>query len=173
MSGSVKPTGSRVASLADKLARPAASTPASGPELAPVRRVSPVEDSVAPVPVRPVGEGSKPGLRPVTVMVEVGLRERMRRVHDARGCSYRELILDAVEAGHPRLAELVAARGPVMQRGPLFTRVVTRPVAPVVVQVTVRMSGDEVAIIDSLIAESGAADRSALLNAVLADYLPE
>lgn len=107
----------------------------------------------------------------------VAVRARMQAVQSAHGTLYRDQVLDAIEEHVDELPDLVAAAtgGDTAVRGRLFERrpVQRRPRAEQRVQLTIGgFLPSQLSIIDELVVSTGAASRSALVNAALDAALP-
>ncbi|MEV5002390.1 hypothetical protein [Nocardioides sp. LML1-1-1.1] len=107
----------------------------------------------------------------------VTVRARMQKVQSELGTLYRDQVLDAIEETVDQLPGLVAAAvgGEAAVRGRLFERrpPQRRPQAEQRVQLTIGgFLSSQLAIIDELVVSSGAASRSALVNAALDAALP-
>ncbi len=84
-----------------------------------------------------------------------------------------DIVLDAIEATHDRLGDLLAAQRPKVERSALFVRTTT-PAAKSDepnVQLYLRLSADNVGVIDQLVDTHKAPSRSALIAAALNAYL--
>lgn len=107
----------------------------------------------------------------------VTVRARMQGVQSEHGTLYRDQVLDAIEETVDRLPALVAAAagGEAAVRGRLFERrpPQRRPQAEQRVQLTIGgFLPSQLTIIDELVVSTGAASRSALVNAALDAALP-
>jgi hypothetical protein len=110
----------------------------------------------------------------VYVTPEVFARaETYRRQH--KGRTNADVVLDALEACHERLGELLAAaHGPARPAGGLFPgRPATRRTPKHGVQLQFRPTQAQLAVIDRLVGEHHAASRSELVSAALDAFLPE
>lgn len=108
----------------------------------------------------------------------VAVRARMQAVQAEHGTLYRDQVLDAIEETVDELAGLVAsaAGGDVAVRGRLFERrpPQRRPQTEQRVQLTIGgFLPSQLTIIDDLVVSTGAASRSALVNAALDAALPQ
>lgn len=84
-------------------------------------------------------------------------------------------MLDAVERTHDQLPALLAARAPQPRRSALFSQA---PIAAATagsdpnVQVHLRTTTGNLAVLDQIVVDCGAGDRSRLIAAALDSYLP-
>jgi hypothetical protein len=112
---------------------------------------------------------------PVVVYLPVGVRDRLREYADAeQDRSYTDIVLDAIDETHDRLAELVAPARGNRPQGSLFKgreRARRRHDEPQV-QVSLRPSKNDLGVIDRLVREHRTGSRSALIAAALDNYLP-
>lgn len=102
------------------------------------------------------------------------LHARMQEQQRLTGANYRDQVLDAIEATHTDLPDLLAkVTAPVVQ-GSLFERLqTTAPDAEAKVQVTVRnFLPTQMAVIDQLVAQAGSS-RTELVTTALNHHLPE
>lgn len=174
---SFTPTGSGVTSLADKLSRrPPAHQPVDSHLSATVDKATKPQPRKA-APQRLDGRRtSDPGggaLRQITFLAPVDLRDRLRRRITAADVTMRDTLLDAVESQRAQLGDLIDRTRPQVRRGPLFTRRLRDTDRPVKVQISVRLAADEVRIIDQLVTEHDARDRSVLITAALEKHLAD
>ncbi len=141
----------------------ATETPASPP-------VAPTSTSAATAaPGRPAaGEGRLVLWTPETI------RARMQAEQRRSGRRYLDQVLDSIEATLEQLPDLVARSGEKAHvRGALFERVVETDHHDRRVQLTIRgVLDSQLAVIDQLVASTGAQSRSALVNAALDAHLP-
>jgi hypothetical protein len=131
----------------------------------------------APVPV-PVAEVADAGVAP-HVGVKASVCQIPARLLDpiadacrVQGLSHAQLIIAAIEGTYDRLGELI--RPPAAAGGSLFaarrgrvSRVDDGPLT----QFSFRMSGEDFAVLDRLVAQFGATSRAQLITAALAEYL--
>lgn len=111
---------------------------------------------------------------PITVYLPVSLRDRLRRHRQFVGHTLTTVVLDAVEAVHAELDELLAAHRPT-PAGTLFRhRAAPRATATAEpnVQVGLRPSSADLAVLDGLVSTYGAPNRSVLVAVALDRYLP-
>jgi hypothetical protein len=87
--------------------------------------------------------------------------------------SYGHVVLDAVEAAHRggRLSDLLADTRPQAAQTGLFPRLRPRSDAQPAVSVEIRLDARAVEILDQLVAEHHAENRTHLMVAALGDYL--
>lgn len=169
----------------------AAALGAPPPAPAPVRVVEqepdPEPQPVKIVPAKPAATKPKPPkkasrskpvsrMRPVTtaIYLPVSVRDRLKTAADQRGLTYTDVLLDAIDAVHDRLDELL---GDDRQRPShsLFRgrrRRTRQRRDEDQVQVTVRPTRDDLATIDSLVSQHSATSRSGMATTVLDAYLP-
>lgn len=134
----------------DVAPRPAPSTPSSGPR------------SQSAATVRPIGLSL-----PSSLLAQ--LRERAR----STGVTQPDLLMDAISATHEQLQDLVSpAQDAPVKDGMFLRRPSVRTVEPLAT-LTLRMLAPNVAVIDELVASTGASSRSALCSAALRHYLTE
>lgn len=108
----------------------------------------------------------------IIIYVQVGLRERLRQRRSRDGSTFGEIVLDAVEATHDQFDTLLAGAGPRTERSGLFVRSVkTAGNAEPHVQVYVRVTAENLDVLDGLVRRHRAPNRSALLAAALDAYL--
>jgi hypothetical protein len=117
---------------------------------------------------RPVGDDGTGVSLPLSVVA------RLRTFALAERASYTSVALDALEATHERLAELVKPSLPTPRSGPLFVGRAPRRAnhGEGHVQVNLRFSAEDLAVIDELWPTVGAPNRSAMLAAALDAHLP-
>lgn len=108
----------------------------------------------------------------VIAYVPVAVRERLQRATGTSGATNASIVLDAVDAIHSRLPELLRASAPARsEAGSLFApRPVHRRTGPHV-QVSMRAWSQDVAVLDDL-ARRHNTSRSALIAAALSAHLP-
>lgn len=97
------------------------------------------------------------------------IRSRMQAEQRLTGKRYLDQVLDAIEATYQVLPDLVAPpEEPAHVQGSIFERVVETEHAEHRVQLTIRgVLDSQLAVIDDLVASTGAGSRSALVNAAL------
>lgn len=171
----------RASSLAGKLAArppaPAPTTPAPPADTAPPakadkpkpRKPRPTEDAAPAVERTP--QRNSGAMRAVVVYVPTSLRERLRNAEG--GLSQTGVILAAISATHERLRALFTppdTTATALFRTPPSRRRRT-PTEPMV-QVTMRLPTDDIAVIDNLVATTGAPGRSVFITKALELYLP-
>lgn len=127
-------------------------------------------------PAPPIDPTATPSGR-LVLWTPVTVRARMQGVQSERGTLYRDQVLDAIEETVDRLPRLIAAAvgGETAVRGRLFERrpPQRRPQAERRVQLTIGgFLPSQLTIIDELVVSTGAASRSALVNAALDAALP-
>lgn len=135
----------------------------------------------APASSPPPGEPPTPA-KPVPAPTQIlvlytpeSIRTRMRAVQAAKRTTFMEQVLDAIEATIDDLDHLIHERTqPATIKGRLFER--KAPPAPVEetkVQVTIRGAlPSQLHVIDQLVEQTGAPNRSALITAALDHHLP-
>lgn len=113
--------------------------------------------------------------RPLVVIVYLPatLRDRLREAAARQAATYTAMVLQAVDATHQRLEGLLAVNRPASRPQSLFsgsggTR--TRNAEPHV-QVSLRLTRTDLEVIDRLVVERQAPNRSALIATCLAAYL--
>lgn len=166
----------RAAPLAGRLAPvPAPTAPAPprpGPAIAPTE--SPA-GSDAPHAAHGEG-GDVAGQRSLTVIVYLpaSLRDRLRAQASSRGATFTDLALEAVDATHGRLDQLLADTRRPTRPGSLFAapppRRRLRHSEPQV-QVSLRLTRSNLDVLDRLTREHTAPSRSALVSAALGAHL--
>jgi hypothetical protein len=153
-------------------AAPAADRPRRVPAAAPARRA-------APRRARRAKTAADDG---VGVYLADRLRQRLRTFHRDRqqageeALTYTDIVLDAIEANAERLGELLTdpqQPGP-RRTGSLFVGRQPRRQRhdETHVQVTLRPSTEDLAVIEGLVEQHGAPSRSYLISRVLDAYLP-
>ncbi|GAA2883778.1 hypothetical protein Acy02nite_07550 [Actinoplanes cyaneus] len=107
----------------------------------------------------------------VIVYLAVSLRSRLRAHAAATGRSHTQIVFDALNDTHPRLAELAGTPMPV---DGLFVaqRSGRRQHLEDQVQVSIRPNQENLAVIDGLAGRHTDGNRSALIAAALDAYLP-
>lgn len=108
------------------------------------------------------------------VYVPASLRDTLREAAAVRSATYTELVLEAIDATHGRLAALLAPVSAKTRSGSLFTvppaRRRQRHTEPQV-QVSIRPTRGDLDVIDRLTRETAAPSRSALVAAALTAHL--
>lgn len=115
-------------------------------------------------------------VRPLVVIVylPVSLRDRLRQSTVKRSLTYTSLVLEALDATHDRLDVLLSGRQTNPRPGSLFTGPTghSRPRgAEPQVQVSLRLTQNDLGVIDRLALEHQAVNRSALVATALEAYL--
>jgi hypothetical protein len=111
----------------------------------------------------------------LVLLVTRTLHARMKQHQHNTGTPYREQVLDALEATHHDLPDLIGKTTPPVVQGSLFERVLpaTAP-AEARVQVTIRnFLPTQMAVIDHLVDQVGATGRVELVATALDHHLPE
>lgn len=128
-------------------------------------------------PARPASRPPEESAIPKLTILQLpnDTADHLRDTARAQGVTYKELILDALEATADELAGLVAARQPrPRDAGSLFagerTAIVARPEGRR--QVGIKLSEGSIRAIDDLTASNGAKSRSELVTVALDAYLP-
>ncbi|GIF14329.1 hypothetical protein [Actinoplanes teichomyceticus] len=111
----------------------------------------------------------------VIVYLAVGLRSRLRAHAAETGRSHTQIVFDALNDAHPRLAELTGGPPGGTARDGLFVaqRSGRRHHGEDRVQVSIRPNPANLAVIDGLAGRHTAGNRSALIAAALDAYLPD
>jgi hypothetical protein len=184
-SRATKKAGKRTASEAQPAQQPAGSPAHSAPTSVDEAPEAPAEDSrpasrKAPAAKRtPVArESSEPGR--LVLWTTVAIRSRMKALQADTERVYRDQVLDALEATHRQLPELLkrtSTSTTTKVHGELFERVETATSSANSderKQLTIRgFLESQLDVIDHLVASTGANSRSALINAALDAYLPQ
>lgn len=193
------PSGSRVASLADRLQRPphanrpgepgetASAQPRSPHTTGPTSETPALQPSTTPdsstarssTPSPPPSSARSPrrviddvgAPRQISFLLTPELRDRLRRHMTLIGATMAEVLLDAVESAHPALDQLLANQQPQVRTGPLFTRVPKPTTADVKVQVNVRLPSAAITTLDRLVEEHEARNRTQLIAVALDHHL--
>lgn len=119
----------------------------------------------------PEGAGN---VRLVIVQLPDRIADRLRDSARARGVTYKELILDAVEASIDHLGDLIAQRRPpAREAGSLFAGERTSPLPRPEGrrQVSLKLTEGSIAALDGLATDHGAGSRSELVATALDAYL--
>ena len=110
----------------------------------------------------------------VIAYLPVSLREALRKAADDRSVTYTAIVLDALDDTHDRLEELLTAQHGAPRSGSLFSgragRSRPRHDEPHV-QVSLRLTRSDLAVIDELVATHHALNRSALVATALRAHL--
>lgn len=167
-------------------------TPAAGltasriqaPPPRPVPEATPAESSPVPAPVTPKAKTPKQrpaasskssgGGRVTSLTLPLELHQRLRAHTVGSGLNHSETILAAIESQHAQLPALVAAAQATTppQGGGLFPDpTVPRPSGPARTTAHLRTTAANLAVIDALVASTGAASRSQLIATALKAYL--
>lgn len=102
--------------------------------------------------------------------VPAATRDLLARLRGHRGRTFGELVLNALNAQHAQLAELVQQRRPQVVDGPLFS-MAAAPSRVLTVQIALRLSQAHWDVLDALVEQYGAANRGELIDAaVQAEY---
>lgn len=154
--------------------RPRGSEPA-----APVETTQPAlerekRQDVTPRPARPSSgprSQSAATVRPIGLSLPSSLLAQLRERARSTGVTQPDLLMDAISAAHEQLQELVApGKDAPVKDGMFLRRPSARGVEPLAT-LTLRMLAPNVAVIDELVASTGASSRSALCAAALRHYL--
>ncbi|MEU4423525.1 hypothetical protein AB0F81_23095 [Actinoplanes sp. NPDC024001] len=127
------------------------------------------------MPIASTGTGAVRSGASVVVYLSVSLRSRLRAHAAATGRSHTQLVFDALNATHDRLAELVAVSGPAAAPADgifVAQRTGRRRHSEDQVQVSIRPHAANLAVIDDLAARHTTGNRSALIATALDEYLP-
>lgn len=114
--------------------------------------------------------------RPLTVIVylPVSVRDRLREMAAVRGATYTELTLEAIDATHQRLGDLLTRTSVARRPDSLFSgstpRRRERHSEPQV-QVSLRLIRSQLDVVDRLVDDHSASSRSALVTAALRGHL--
>lgn len=117
-------------------------------------------------------QASTGGVRRVAFRLAPDLYERLAAAATTRKSSHGQIVLDAVEAAamNPdNLASLVAE--PAAATSGLFPRLPQRPPAEASIPAEIRIDARAVDILDQLVTQSGARNRTHLITAALQSYL--
>lgn len=153
---------------------PAPTPPTREPEpMALVESAQPVTQRRPPS--RQSSQTSGGGSRPVVVYLPASLQERLRMYSkQQQERPYTDIVLDAIDETHQRLAQLMAPARGGRSPGSLFKgrEMRRRRHDEPQVQVSLRPSRSDLAVIDRLVREHRAGSRSALVATALDAYLP-
>lgn len=180
-----KRTAAKAQPAPQPTAAPAPSAPApSAPALVDEAPETPAEDAPAhrkttaakrPATAR---DSSEPGR--LVLWTTLGIRSRMKALQADTERVYRDQVLDALEATHRQLPELLkktSTSATTKVHGELFERAVAASSSPASderKQLTIRgFLESQLDVIDHLVTSTGANSRSALINAALDAYLPQ
>ena len=110
----------------------------------------------------------------VVVYLAVSLRSRLRAHATTTGRSHTQIVFDALNDTHSRMAELTGGPLPGSAQDGLFVvqRSVRRQHREDRVQVSIRPNPENLAVIDGLAGQHTAGNRSALIAAALDAHLP-
>lgn len=156
------------------LLTPVRSVPAQPPAAATTDLNQP--DSLSPHLPSRQRDSDADGSRPLTVIVYLpaSLRDRLREAAATQPATYTELTLEALDATHARLQDLLGEVGITRRQDSLFTdstaRRRQRHNEPQV-QVSLRLTPSQLAVIDGLTSRYSAPSRSALVAAALAEHM--
>ena len=156
--------------------------PASDVEIKPVEQ--PAWTRLAAAPPEQVSrhrtgtaaDAGAPALRLVIVQLPNAIADRLRNQARTRSVTYKELILDAVEATVDELEDLVAQRRPRARKvGSLFAGERTAPLARPEGrrQISIKLTKASITALDDLATTHGAKSRSELIAIALDAYLPQ
>ena len=163
-----------VAGLArtDKIVAPPTRRPTPAAKTGPVAQTTPPPAPQVTLPdptPQPPRSASADTVRNVTLSLPIAVVEALRQRAVADQVSQAEVLLDALEATSPRLAQLVADAMPTRQKG-LFVRARPRPDDPSTV-LPLRILSRNAAVIDELVTQTGAPSRSMMCAVALRAYL--
>lgn len=134
-------------------------------------------ENVTPRPARPSRPSSGPRsrsaatVRPIGLSLPSSLLAQLRERARSTGVTQPDLLMDAISAAHEQLQDLVApGKDAPVKDGMFLRRPSARGVEPLAT-LTLRMLAPNVAVIDELVASTGASSRSALCAAALRHYL--
>lgn len=129
---------------------------------------------VTPRPARPSSgprSQSAATVRPIGLSLPSSLLAQLRERARSTGVTQPDLLMDAISAAHGQLQDLVApGKDAPVKDGMFLRRPSARGVEPLAT-LTLRMLAPNVAVIDELVASTGASSRSALCAAALRHYL--
>jgi hypothetical protein len=121
-------------------------------------------------------DAGAPALRLIIVQLPNAIADRLRSQARTRSVTYKELILDAVEATVDELEDLVAQRRPrAREAGSLFAGERTAPLARPEGrrQISIKLTEASIIALDDLATTHGAKSRSELIAIALDAYLPQ
>jgi hypothetical protein len=139
------------------------------PAAAPRKRVPRTRTTTA-------ADAGAPALRLVIVQLPNAIADRLRNQARTRSVTYKELILDAVEATVDQLENLVTQRRPrAREVGSLFAGERTAPLARPEGrrQISIKLTEASITALDDLATTHGAKSRSELIAIALDAYLPQ
>lgn len=155
-------------------------TPAPTPPSHPVTPEQRPRDTKA-APTKPRGrvgrprksvDGAEPtGIFTSTLSLPVDLTDRLKAWAHGQRVTYAQAVMSAIEAHYDELDELVAALQPTEVSGRLFT-VTEKAEQEPRTSVTFNMENRNLAVLDQLVDQVGADNRSELCIAALDAYLP-
>jgi Ribbon-helix-helix protein, copG family len=161
-------------------------TPVQVEPPAPIEEIKPVAQSTQPAVAprkrvhRPrttmAADADAAALRLVIVQLPNAIADRLRDQARTRSVTYKELILDAVEATVEQLGDLVAQRRPrAREVGSLFAGERTTPLVRPEGrrQISIKLTEASITAVDNLATTLGAKSRSELIAIALDAYLPE
>lgn len=127
-------------------------------------------DSPRPATPRTAGGAAKPSAGSMVVRLTPAARTVLTHERARTSKPNTELVLLALENQHERLADLVRAHGAPVVQGKLFT-IVSTSTRELRVQVSLRLTAEQVRVIDELVTLHGAFDRGELIEAAVhAEY---
>lgn len=164
--------------LAPKVSPNPAPTASQAPEVHtdPERQARPVKPGGGEKtrPRRRRTAGPEEILRPIIAYIPASVQGRLRAARrDREGSTYTELVLDAVEQTHDDLPDLLEDREPPPRPSALFVRESQPVPAEPHVQINLRTTAGNLAVLDQLVDEFRAGNRSRLISTALDAYLPK
>lgn len=159
---------------------PDAAEPQKAPQAPQKAAQEPSSPPAAPKPRKAAKKATAAATRPaagegrLVLWTPEAIRARMQTEQRTSGKRYLDQVLDAIEATYEQLPDLIAASGEKAHvQGSIFERVVETDHHDRRVQLTIRgVLDSQLDVIDQLVTSSGAASRSALVNAALDANLP-
>lgn len=143
---------------------------------------APEKRTERPRPPKPAGKRSPKTVpddarRQIIAYMAPDLAGRLRAHGAETGRTHLQVVLDALEETHDRLSELLAAAGYIEERRSGLFGDGPRPAGrrrrtTGTDQVSLRPTVGQLRVIDKLMGDSGAPDRSVLIAVALDDYLP-
>lgn len=172
----VKPLGANLSFLSNGPGgRPAQSTPPPVAESRPEQSKPEKEEEITQVKehVREVKADSRAEAQPVVVYIPIRTRERLKAYCGRTGRTYTDVVLDAVEELDSQLSEVFAQQVGVRSPGGLFSRRTTRRprTGEPGVQIPLRLSPEDLEVLDERVTEYAEGNRSLFIRAVLDSYL--
>lgn len=151
--------------------RPPSSANAPAPNMPKIAKSGATKRSGPKADSPPEGETATRG---VIAYLPLSLRDRLRQRRRADATPFADIVLDAVEATHDRLGDLINGRRPAAARSELFVRHARTPAdAEPHVQVYLRLNAENLQVLDQLTEQYKASSRSALITAALGSYLDQ